>query len=93
MASHPPGCSTLGIICQYLTNLLDSIVSPGILTQPCKMRWNFEKTFDQVKNKFGEKEVWASSSMAKSLQAQLICLSMNLLQFMEAELAQKRHCQ
>lgn len=75
-----------GITYEYLTNLLDSSVAPGVLAHLYKMRWNIEKSFDEVKNKLGEKKAWASSATAKSMQAQFICLSVNLLQLLEHEL-------
>ena len=70
----------------YLTNLLQSSVPPGVIAHLYKMRWEIEKSFDEVKNKLGEKKAWASSATAKSMQAQFICLSVNLLQLIEQEL-------
>jgi hypothetical protein len=79
-----------GITYEYLTNLLESSVAPGVIAHLYKMRWNIEKSFDEVKNKLGEKKAWATSATAKSMQAQFICLSVNLLQLIEHELGQKR---
>lgn len=76
-----------GITFEYLTNVLESSVPPGVLALLYKMRWDIEKSFDEVKNKLGEKKAWATSATAKSMQAQFICLSHNLLQFIEHELA------
>lgn len=75
-----------GITYEYLTNLLESSVPPGVIAHLYKMRWDIEKSFDEVKNKLGEKKAWATSATAKSMQAQFICLSVNLLQFIEHEL-------
>jgi len=72
-----------GITYEYLTNLLERSVPPGVIAHLYKMRWDIEKSFDKVKNKLGEKKAWASSATAKSMQAQFICLSVNLLQFVE----------
>jgi hypothetical protein len=74
---------------QYLTNLLESSVPPGVIAHLYKMRWEIEKSFDEVKNKLGEKKAWASSATAKSMQAQFICLSLNLLQLIEHGLSQE----
>jgi hypothetical protein len=48
-----------------------------------------KKSFDEVKNKLGEKKAWATSATAKSMQAQFICLSVNLLQLIEHELGKE----
>jgi hypothetical protein len=71
---------------EFLTNVLESAVPPGVLAQLYRMRWEIEKSFDEVKNKLGEKKAWATSATAKSMQAQFICLSVNLLQLLEDEL-------
>ena len=78
-----------GITYEYLTNLLESSVAPGVIAHLYKMRWNIEKSFDEVKNKLGEKKAWATSATAKSMQAQFICLSVNLLQLIEHELGRE----
>jgi hypothetical protein len=75
-----------GITYEYLTNLLESSVPPGVIAHLYKMRWDIEKSFDEVKNKLGEKKAWATSATAKSMQAQFICLTVNLLQLIEHEL-------
>jgi hypothetical protein len=61
----------------YLTNQMD--LPPGIVAHLYKMRWDIEKVFDELKNKFGETKAWASSLTAKSMQAQFLCLAHNLL--------------
>jgi hypothetical protein len=78
-----------GITYEYLTNLLQSSVPPGVIAHLYKMRWDIEKSFDEVKNKLGEKKAWASSATAKSMQAQFICLSVNLLQLIEDEIGKE----
>ena len=77
-----------GITYDYLTNLLESSVTPGVIAHLYKMRWNIEKSFDEVKNKLGEKKAWATSATAKSMQAQFVCLTVNLLQLIEHELGE-----
>jgi hypothetical protein len=74
---------------EYLTNLLQSSVPPGVIAHLYKMRWDIEKSFDEVKNKLGEKKAWASSATAKSMQAQFICLSVNLLQLIDYEMSKE----
>jgi len=64
---------------EYLTNLTDTKVPPGIIAQLYKMRWDIEKSFDEVKNKLGEQKAWASSDTAKEVQAQFICMTLNLV--------------
>jgi hypothetical protein len=76
-------------IFEFLTNLTDSSVPPGLLAFVYRMRWDIEKSFDEFKNKLGEKKAWATSATAKSMQAQFMCLSANLLHLLEHELATK----
>lgn len=78
-----------GITYEYLTNLLERSVPPGVLAHLYKMRWDIEKTFDEVKNKLQEKKAWATSATAKSMQAQFICLTVNLLHLIEHELGKE----
>ncbi len=77
---------------EFLTNVLESSVPPGVLAQLYRMRWQIEKSFDEVKNKLGEKKAWATSAAAKSMQAQFICMSVNLLQLLEHELDAQGIC-
>ena len=72
---------------EFLTNVNESAVAPGLLVMLYRMRWGIEKSFDEIKNKLGEKKAWASSACAKSMQAQFICLGMNLLALFEHALA------
>lgn len=51
-----------------------------------KARWNIEKVFDQLKNKFDESKAWATSDTAKSIQAKFLCLAHNLLELFEVHL-------
>ena len=72
-------------IFSFLTNLPKS-VAPGLVAYLYKCRWDIEKVFDELKNKFLETKAWAKSPTAKSNQAQLLCLTHNLLTLMESEL-------
>ena len=56
-----------------------------------KSRWNIEKVFDQLKNKFDESKAWATSDTAKSIQAKFLCLAHNLLQLFEVQLETEHH--
>jgi hypothetical protein len=73
---------------EYLTNLNDSNVPPGVLAFLYKIRWNLEKSFDEFKNKLGEQKAWATTATAKSMQAQFLCLTLNLLHLLEHDLEQ-----
>jgi len=41
------------------------------------MRWDVEKVFDELKNKLGEKQAWATSKNAKTMQATFLCIAHN----------------
>jgi hypothetical protein len=58
-------------------------LAPGWIAFLYRLRWNIEKVFDEFKNKLSEQKSWASSSTAKALQAQLLCLAHNLLLLFE----------
>lgn len=71
---------------EYLTNVIDSMVIPGVLAFLYKIRWNLEKSFDEFKNKLGEQKAWATTATAKSMQAQFLCLTLNLLHLLDHDL-------
>lgn len=48
-----------------------------------RTRWDIEKIFDQVKNKLSEKKEWATSDIAKEMQAQFVCMTHNLMLMLE----------
>lgn len=66
-----------GAIYDFLTNEMD--LAPGILAELYHRRWEVEKVFDEIKNKLGQHKAWASSLAAKTVQAQMIALTHNLL--------------
>ena len=70
-------CPETNEIMTFLTNLFDSI-PPGVIVYLYKRRWDIEKLFDTVKHSYHEKKAWASSDIAKSIQAHFICLQHNL---------------
>lgn len=75
-----------GEVFEFVTS--EFTLPPGWIAHLYRLRWNIEKVFDQLKNKFGEKKAWASSATAKAAQAQLLCLSHNLLLIFELEVLQ-----
>lgn len=69
---------------EFLTNEMD--LPAGIIVELYRRRWEAEKTFDEIKNKLGEKKAWATSLVAKKAQAQFIAITHNLLLLYEQKL-------
>jgi Transposase DDE domain len=67
-----------------LTNDLE--LPPGIICELYHRRWDIERTYDDLKHKFDEKQAWASSQIAKSMQGEFITLAWNVIQVLEHEL-------
>jgi hypothetical protein len=61
----------------FITNQLT--LSPGLLCQLYRTRWDLEKVFDQFKNNFNEKQAWANTKTAKTMQANFLCMTHNLI--------------
>lgn len=74
-------CPISGEIYHFVTSL--STVPPGIIAYLYRTRWDIEKIFDQVKNKLTEKKAWATSDIAKEMQAQFVCIAHNLMLILE----------
>jgi Transposase DDE domain len=72
---------------EFITNELT--LPPGLIAFLYLRRWDLEKVFDELKNKLGADHAWASSSTAKQMQAQLLCLAHNLIELFERTLAQE----
>lgn len=70
----------------YITS--EFSLPPGLIAFLYKLRWDVEKTFDQVKNLFHEKKAWATSVAAKNQQAAFITLAHNLTLMLEREIRQ-----
>ena len=51
---------------EFLTN--EPNLPPGLIAEPYRRRWDVEKTFDQLKNKLGEKKAWGTGPVAKATQ-------------------------
>lgn len=79
-------CGDSDKVFRFLTNVMD--VEPGLIAQLYKMRWNIEKTFDELKTKLSEKKAWGSGTPARNMQAQFTCLLHNLMVALEKELEQ-----
>jgi hypothetical protein len=67
-----------GKVFKFITSITTGDVPPGAIAQLYRMRWDIEKVFDDVKNKFKEQKAWATSEVAKTTQAELICITYNL---------------
>ncbi len=70
-------CPASGTLFEFLTN--EMTLCPGGLAYLYKRRWDIEKTYDSFKNKLGETKAWARSRTAQALQANLLCLTHNLM--------------
>lgn len=77
-------CPLSGQTYEFLTNA-DSL-APGLVAHLYRIRWDIEKTFDELKNKLGETKAWASSANAKTMQAHFLCMAHNLMVLFEEHL-------
>jgi hypothetical protein len=80
-------CPQTGEVYDFLTN--EMTLEPGLIARLYQMRWDIEKTYDEVKNKCHEQKAWASSEIAKAMQAQFICLAHNLMVLHEHQLREE----
>ena len=78
-------CVLRGEEFRFLTS--EHTLPPGVIAHLYRLRWEIEKTFDELKNKLGETKAWASAANAKAMQAHFLCLAHNLMILCEAELA------
>jgi hypothetical protein len=78
--THPATGQPLEFITSEMT------LPPGVIAFLYLRRWDLEKVFDELKNKLGSDHAWASSSTAKHMQAQLLCLAHNLSKLFERKL-------
>ena len=53
-------------------------IPPGLIASLYKSRWDIEKVFDEIKNKFGQKQSWGKTRISKQQQAEFITLAHNL---------------
>lgn len=61
----------------FLTN--EATLPPGVIAHLYRLRWEIEKSFDELKNKLGETKAWATSAQAKTMQAHFLCMAHNLM--------------
>ncbi len=78
-------CVLRGEEFSFLTS--EYTLPPGVIAHLYRLRWEIEKTFDELKNKLGESKAWASAANAKAMQAHFLCLAHNLMILCEADLA------
>lgn len=69
---------------EFLTNEMD--LPPGVAAELYRRRRDVEKTFDEIKNKLGQKKAWATSLVAKAVQGQMVAITHNLLLLYENRL-------
>ena len=50
-------CAQRGEVFSFLTN--ECTLPPGVIAHLYRLRWEIEKTFDELKNKLGETKAWA----------------------------------
>ena len=74
-------CPISGDTYTFVTSL--RTVPPGLIAYLYRSRWDIEKIFDEVKNKLSEKKAWATSDIAKEMQAQFVCIAHNLMMILE----------
>lgn len=72
---------------EFLTNEMD--LPAGVIAELYRRRWEAEKTFDEIKNKLGQKKAWATSLVAKQAQALFIAITHNLLVIYEQKLEEQ----
>jgi hypothetical protein len=63
---------------EFLTTELT--LPPGVIAWLYLRRWSVEKVFEQLKVKLGEAQAWASSATAKTMQANFLSITHNLLE-------------
>lgn len=73
-----------GKLYEFLTNEMD--LPAGVIAELYRRRWEAEKVFDEIKNKLGEKKAWATSLVAKEVQAQMVAITHNLMVLYEERL-------
>ena len=72
---------------EFLTNEMD--LPPGVIVELYRRRWEVEKVFDQIKNKFWERKAWGTSLVAKAAQGQTVAIAHNLMLMYEHRLEQE----
>lgn len=70
----------------YITT--EMTLPPWVIALIYKHRWDIEKVFDEFKNKLYERKSWASGETAKTIHAQFLCLSHNLMLLLSEDISQ-----
>ena len=78
---HPDSLALLRFYLTVITSPWDASV-----VELYRRRWDVEKTFDEIKNKLGQKKAWATSLVAKAVQGQMVAITHNLLLLYESRL-------
>lgn len=73
-----------GKIYRFLTN--EMTLLPGLIAFLYKLRWDIEKVFDELKNKFDERKAWGKTEDAKKQQALFMTIAHNLTLMLERKL-------
>ena len=73
---------------EFVTNEMD--LPAGVIAELYRRRWEAEKVFDEIKNKLQEKKAWATSLVAKTVQAQRVAMAHNLMVLYEQRLERDR---
>ena len=76
-------CPLSGNVYRFITSM-NKTIPPGLIAFLYKCRWDIEKIFDEIKNKLAEKKAWATSDVAKEMQAQFVCIAHNLMLILES---------
>lgn len=80
-----------GTVHVLITNQMT--LSPGLLAQLYRIRWDIEKVFDEFKNSLNEQKAWANSRNAKIMQAHFMCMAHNLMLLMHNVLEKEHNVQ
>jgi hypothetical protein len=73
-----------GEVYEFLTT--EFHLSPGIIAQLYRLRWDIEKFFDVCENLLGEKRAWGIGPVAAQVQNEFLVLVHNLLLLLSARL-------
>lgn len=70
----------------YITLTNQMTVSPGVLNQLRRLRWNIEKAFNQQEQKLDERKAWTANETGKRIQAIAMTLAHNLIKIFQAKI-------
>ncbi|MEZ5326882.1 MAG: hypothetical protein R3F19_17675 [Verrucomicrobiales bacterium] len=61
-------------------------IEPGLIVQLYRMRPRHRESLRRDQNKLHETKAWATTAIAKSMQAKFICMTHNLMTLLEARM-------